>query len=125
LYRSRLELHTKAGVPLHQCGIEDVKTFQRFLVGYQIHVISREHFNGIVYHGPTAEMKIYLYYRESFDNYGIRCCKRVLLWCHNLCNSLYRSRCDSGTQFTNVRTANKPWTNEWEIIPVETSIADL
>jgi hypothetical protein len=31
-----LELHTKAGVPLHQCGIEDVKTFQRFLVGYQI-----------------------------------------------------------------------------------------
>jgi hypothetical protein len=27
-----LELHTKVGVPLHQCGIEDVKTFQRFLV---------------------------------------------------------------------------------------------
>jgi hypothetical protein len=26
-----LELHAKAGVPLHQCGIEDVKTFQRFL----------------------------------------------------------------------------------------------
>jgi hypothetical protein len=26
-----LELHTKAGVPLHQCGIEDVKTFQRVL----------------------------------------------------------------------------------------------
>ena len=60
-----LELHTKAGVPLHQCGIEDVKTFQRFLVGYQIHVISREHFNGIVYHGPTAEKKIYLYYHDN------------------------------------------------------------
>jgi hypothetical protein len=44
-----LELHAKAGVPLHQCGIEDVKTFQRFLVGYQIHVILREHFSGIVY----------------------------------------------------------------------------
>jgi hypothetical protein len=29
-----LELHIKARVPLHQCGIEDVKTFQRFLVGY-------------------------------------------------------------------------------------------
>jgi hypothetical protein len=55
-----LELHTKAGVPLHRCRIEDVKTFQRFLVGYQIHVISREHFNGIIYHGPTAEKKIYL-----------------------------------------------------------------
>jgi hypothetical protein len=44
-----LELHAKAGVSLHQCGIEDVKTFQRFLIGYQIHVTSREHFNGIVY----------------------------------------------------------------------------
>ena len=33
-----LELHAKAGVPLHQCGIEDVKTFQRFLIRYQIHV---------------------------------------------------------------------------------------
>jgi hypothetical protein len=60
-----LELHTKAGVPLHQCGIEDVKTFQRFLVGYQIHVISREYFNEIVYHGPTAEKKIYLYYHDN------------------------------------------------------------
>jgi hypothetical protein len=37
-----LELHAKAGIPLHQCGIKDVKRFQRFLVGYQIHVISRE-----------------------------------------------------------------------------------
>jgi hypothetical protein len=44
-----LELHVKAEVPLHQCGIEDVKTLQRFLVGYQIHVISREHFNGITF----------------------------------------------------------------------------
>jgi hypothetical protein len=26
---------------------------------------------------------------------------------------------------TNVRTADKQWTNEWEIIPVETSIARL
>jgi hypothetical protein len=60
-----LELHAKAGVPLHQSGIEDVKTFQRFLVGYQIHVISREHFNGIVYHGPTADKKIYLYYHDN------------------------------------------------------------
>jgi hypothetical protein len=60
-----LESHAKAGVPLHQCGIEDVKTFQRFLVGYQIHVISREHFNGIVYHGPTADKKIYLYYHDN------------------------------------------------------------
>jgi hypothetical protein len=55
------ELFVGLWQPLHQCGIEDVKTFQRFLVGYQIHVISREHFNGIVYHGPTAEKKIYLY----------------------------------------------------------------
>ena len=60
-----LELHAKARVPLHQCGLEDVKMFQRFLVGYQIHVISRELFNGIVYHVPTAEKKIYLYYHDN------------------------------------------------------------
>jgi hypothetical protein len=29
------------------------------------------------------------------------------------------------TPITNVRTANKPWTNEWGIIPVEASIARL
>lgn len=34
-----MELHAKAGVPLHRCGIEDVKTFQRFLVGYQVHFL--------------------------------------------------------------------------------------
>ena len=42
----------------------DVNERER-LVGYQIHVISREHFNGIVYHGPTAEKKIYLYYHDN------------------------------------------------------------
>ena len=28
-------------------------------------MISREHFNGIVYHGPTADKKIYLYYHDN------------------------------------------------------------
>ena len=45
-----LEIHAKAGVPLNQWGIEDEKTVLLFLVGYQIHLISRDHFNGIVYH---------------------------------------------------------------------------
>jgi hypothetical protein len=44
------------------------KTFQRFLIGYQIHVISGEHFNGIVYLGPTADNKIYLYLHDNHYN---------------------------------------------------------
>jgi hypothetical protein len=83
-----LELHTNARVPLHQCGIEDVKTFQRFLVGYQIHVISREHFNGIVYHGPTADKKIYLYLHHN--HYDVITSMTVFLSRNYFCTNCYK-----------------------------------
>ncbi|MEW8544218.1 MAG: hypothetical protein AB2693_11855, partial [Candidatus Thiodiazotropha sp.] len=59
------ELHEKAGVPLKQCGIDEIKQFQLVLQNYQILVISKEHFNGIIYSGPDTERKIYLYYHDS------------------------------------------------------------
>ena len=83
-----LELHIKARVPLHQCGIEDVKTFQRFLVGYQIHVISREHFNGIVYHGPTTDKKIYLYYHDN--HYDVITSMTAFLSRNYFCTNCYK-----------------------------------
>ena len=83
-----LELHAKARVPLHQCGLEDVKMFQRFLVGYQIHVISRELFNGIVYHGPTAEKKIYLYYHDN--HYDVITSMTVFLSRTYFCTNCYK-----------------------------------
>lgn len=55
------DLHEKAGIPIGNCGIEEVKKFQRVLLNYQIHVISKEHFNAIIYQGPEGGTPIYLY----------------------------------------------------------------
>ena len=59
------ELHGMAGVPIGQCGLEEIKLFQEVLHGYQIHVVSQEHFNGLIYSGPEAEKKIYIYYHNN------------------------------------------------------------
>ena len=60
-----LELHQQAGVPVGKCGIEDIKKFQDVLPGFQILVVSKDHFNAIIYSGPEAEIKIYLYFHDS------------------------------------------------------------
>lgn len=60
------ELHRKANVPLHRCGIEEVKQFQATLLEYQIHILSKDHFNATVYSGPGGGIPIYLY---SHDNH--------------------------------------------------------
>lgn len=52
------ELHNLANVPLRQCDLNDVKTFQSALPGYQINIVSKESFNAIVYQGPEAEKNI-------------------------------------------------------------------
>ena len=63
------ELHDKAGVPKETCGIPEIKKFQEVLPGYQIVVLSKEHFNGIIYKGPEAPKQIYLYYYDN--HYGV------------------------------------------------------
>lgn len=59
------ELHNLANVPLRQCDLNDVKTFQSALPGYQINIVSKESFNAIVYQGPEAEKKIYMYHHDN------------------------------------------------------------
>lgn len=59
------ELHNIANVPLRQCDLNDVKTFQSALPGYQINIVSKESFNAIAYQGPEAEKKIYLYHHDN------------------------------------------------------------
>lgn len=59
------ELHNIANVPLRQCDLNDVKTFQSLLPGFQIHIVSKECFNAIAYQGPEAEEKIYLYHHNN------------------------------------------------------------
>ena len=64
-----VELHELAGVPRGTCGIPEIKKFQEVLPGYQIVVLSKEHFNGIIYKGPEAPKQIYLYYYDN--HYGV------------------------------------------------------
>lgn len=52
------DLHNKAGVPLQCCCIEEVKQFQAVLPNYQIHVLSKEHFNAIIYERPKGGILI-------------------------------------------------------------------
>ena len=59
------ELHQKADVPKEPCGIDNFKKFQQILQNYQLHVVSADHVNGIIYSGPKVEKKIYLYYHNN------------------------------------------------------------
>ena len=59
------ELHHEAGVPFQKCGIEEVKRFQLVMKNYQIHVVSKEHFNAIIYAGPEGGIPIYIYYHDG------------------------------------------------------------
>ncbi|NYT28707.1 MAG: hypothetical protein H0A76_13175 [Candidatus Thiodubiliella endoseptemdiera] len=58
-------LYCKADVAVRKCGIEDVKLFQAVMNDVQIHVVSKEHFNSIIYQGPEAVSKIYLYFHDE------------------------------------------------------------
>ena len=59
------QLHAEASVPLKECGVEEIKRFQEVLPGYQINVVSKEHFHGIIYSGPESDKKIYLFYHDN------------------------------------------------------------
>ena len=53
-----LSLHQEAGVPLAKSGVEEIKRFQAVMKEYQIHVISKDHFNSIIYESPDDGNKI-------------------------------------------------------------------
>ena len=59
------ELHEKCEVPLTQCGLIEVKQFQTHLLEYQINIVSKENQNSIIFAGPDAEKRIYLYAHDN------------------------------------------------------------
>ena len=72
-HKRAFDLHQAANVPLGPCGLNEVKLFQRYLVQYQIIVVSGDHNNAIIYPpeppaNPNPEKSIYLYYQDNhFD----------------------------------------------------------
>jgi len=91
------QLHHKACVALRKCGIEEVKMFQAVLPQYQIHVLSKDHFNGIINDGVEGGVPIYLYCPdEHFDaitkitgflnrSYFCDTCKKVIIIKSDMC----------------------------------------
>ena len=71
--RKAFDLHQAANVPLGPCGLKEVDLFQRYLVQYQIIVVSGDQDNAIIYPpeppaNPNPEKSIYLYYQANhFD----------------------------------------------------------
>ena len=65
------DLHRKAGVPLASCGIDEVKQFQKVLPDFQIIILSKEHFNSVIFQGPEGGIPIYLYYHDQ--HYDVIC----------------------------------------------------
>jgi len=55
------DLHDRDNVPLRECGIEEVNRFQAVLAKYQLFVLSKDHFNSIVYSGPEGGIPLHLY----------------------------------------------------------------
>ena len=96
-----VQLHQKAGVALQKCGIEEVKRFQAVLPQYQIHVLSKDHFNAIIYEGPEGAVPIYLYYHdEHFD---------VITKMTGFLNkSYFCSQCKKGYNNKETHTCNNP-----------------
>jgi hypothetical protein len=44
-----------------QTANNEVKAFQAYLSDYQLNIVSKEHQNTLIYSGPDAEKRIYLY----------------------------------------------------------------
>ena len=62
------KLHEEAGVEFGVCGLDEIKRFQSILPEYQITVVSKEHFNAVVFAGPEADKQIYVYqHDEHYD----------------------------------------------------------
>ena len=54
-------LYERCSVPIAECGLSEVKQFQTHLTEYQINIVSKEHQNSIIFAGPEAAKRIYLY----------------------------------------------------------------
>ena len=96
-----IDLHKKAGIPIESCGIEEIKQFQSVLLNYQIHVISKEHFNAIIYKGPDGGIHIYLYHHNK--HYDIITTMTGFLNRNFFCN-----RCKKGYDHKERHSCNNP-----------------
>jgi len=113
------QLQHKAGVALRKCGIEEDKKFQAVLLQYQIHVLSKDHFNGLIYDGVEGGVSIHLYYhyehldaitkmtgflirsyfcdtcKKGYDHKERHVCNNPCVYCHKLHSNERQTRIGS------------------------------
>ena len=64
------ELHAAANVSLGPCGIPEVALFQKYLVDYEINIVSGNHVNSIIYPPkPTTSNNVTPIYLYLYDNH--------------------------------------------------------
>ncbi|GBO22008.1 hypothetical protein AVEN_233917-1 [Araneus ventricosus] len=83
-----LQLHQNSGVPVGACGLDEIKKFEQFL-NVQIHVISSENFDKLIYKGVEKTLKLYLWYHDN--HYDL-----IKSMSGFLGKKLYCSHCDKG-----------------------------
>ncbi|GBL53903.1 hypothetical protein AVEN_270448-1 [Araneus ventricosus] len=108
-----LQLHQNSGVPVSACGLDEIKKFEQFL-NVQIHVISSENFNKLIYKGVEKTLKLYLWHHDNHYDliksmsgflgkklYCSHCDKGYEhYWehrCENRCNECYSENCVGNT----------------------------
>lgn len=96
-----VQLHEKTGVPLTKCGIEEAKHFKNVLKDYQINILSKEHFNGIIFSGPETEKRLYIYHHD--DHFDV-----ITSMAGFLCKNYYCVRCKTGYDHVSKHRCNNP-----------------
>lgn len=94
------ELHKKAGVPVGECGIEEVKKFQLVLPNYQLNVFAMD-VAALVYSGPENGNKIFLLYHNN--HYDVITSMPAFLG-----NSFYCEICKKGYNNRDQHKCNNP-----------------
>ncbi|XP_053390102.1 uncharacterized protein LOC128553023 [Mercenaria mercenaria] len=94
-------LHRKADAPLRKCGVDEIKKFQSCLLNYQIHVVSKAHFNAIIYQGQEGGVPIYIYNHN--DHYDV-----ITSMTGFLNRSYFCNKCKKGYQTKERHACNNP-----------------
>ena len=80
---SAYDLHSKAGVPVGSCGLDEMTKFQNVLQDYQIFFIRKtcvhKHFD-VLYVGPEADKHIYIYEHDGIFDAIERMTCNMLMW---------------------------------------------
>ena len=78
-----------------KCGLDEIKHFQDFKKDFQINVISKEYFNGIIYCGPETVKCIFIYHHDDITSMPAFLSKSYCVKCKTGNDHLARHKCNN------------------------------